>query len=282
MDRTNILRFAADIRINTIRAIQSIGSGHIGGAMSICEVLAVLYGGVMNVNPNNPQQDDRDFFVLSKGHCGPALYATLALKEYFPVEELATLNRPGTRLPSHADRLKTPGIDMSTGSLGQGISAATGIAMGNKLLGLENYTYVIIGDGELQEGQVWEAACFASHQKLDRLIVFVDFNKRQLDGYVVDICDSGDIGKKFDSFGFNVLKADGTDVMDINNAIEKAKTNNNKPTVIILDTEKGQGCNFAEEAEFNHHMTVSEEMANSAVAEIEKRFEATLKEVTTC
>ena len=182
MDYEKLKRFSADIRITMLREMQAIGAGHIGGSASIADVLAVLYGGVMQIDPQNPGWEDRDRFVLSKGHCGPALYAALALKGFFPLEWLSTLNGPKTRLPSHADRLKTPGIDMTTGSLGQGISSAVGIALGNRAQGRNSYTYCIIGDGEMEEGQVWEACESAAHFALDKFVLFVDWNKYQLDG----------------------------------------------------------------------------------------------------
>jgi len=266
-------RFAADIRIETIKMFADAGYGHIGGAMSIADVLAVLYGHVMDIDPKNPLWEKRDRLVLSKGHSGPALYSALALKGYFPMEELKTLNKGGTNLPSHCDRQKTPGIDMTTGSLGQGVSTAMGIAMGIRMRGQKSYTYLIIGDGELQEGQVWEGAQFAAHQKLDRLIAFIDYNKKQLDGKVKDICDPLDIPKKFESFGWNAQIIKGYDVREIYNAIAAAKNETGKPSVIVLDTIKGKGCSFAEKADFNHYMIITGEMAEEAIKDIESRFE---------
>nr|HPO04076.1 transketolase [Bacillota bacterium] len=241
--------------------------------MSIADVLAVLYGHVMDIDPKNPLWEKRDRLVLSKGHSGPALYSALALKGYFPMEELKTLNKGGTNLPSHCDRQKTPGIDMTTGSLGQGVSTAMGIAMGIRMRGQKSYTYLIIGDGELQEGQVWEGAQFAAHQKLDRLIAFIDYNKKQLDGKVKDICDPLDIPKKFESFGWNAQIIKGYDVREIYNAIAAAKNETGKPSVIVLDTIKGKGCSFAEKADFNHYMIITGEMAEEAIKDIESRFE---------
>lgn len=266
-------RFAADIRMKTIRMFAEIGYGHIGGAMSIADVLAVLYGGVMSIDPQNPLWEERDRLVLSKGHSGPALYVALALKGYFPLSELKTLNQGGTKLPSHCDRLKTPGIDMTTGSLGQGVSAAMGIAIALRMKGLESYTYLIVGDGELQEGQVWEGVQFAAHQKLDHLITFVDYNKKQLDGLVEDICKPFDLSTKFSSFGWNTQVVKGYEVKEIAQAILQAKTQLNRPSVIILDTIKGKGCSFAEKVDFNHYMTISNEMAEAAVKDIESRFD---------
>ncbi|MGI6580564.1 MAG: transketolase [Saccharofermentanales bacterium] len=272
-DFERIKRFSADIRIQTIRSIASTGSGHIGGSASIADVLAVLYGEVMNIKPEEPKWRERDWFVLSKGHCGPALYATLALKGYFPLDWLETLNKPGTNLPSHADANKTPGVDMSTGSLGQGISTAVGIALGNKQQGYDSYTYCIVGDGELNEGEVWEASSTASDLKLDHLVVFVDWNKKQLDGRLEEINKPGDIAKKFEAFGFDVQTVVGYDYEAIWQAIEDAKKVSGKPHVIILDTIKGLGIKLAEEQEFNHHLPISKEAAEESIAEIEKRLD---------
>jgi transketolase len=263
-------RFAAQIRIETIKALAEAGFGHIGGAMSIADVLAVLYGAVMHVDPTNPGMEERDWLVLSKGHSGPVLYATLALKGYFPMEHLKTINKPGTILPSHCDRNKTPGIDVTTGSLGQGISVAAGIAKGFKLRGKPNYIYVILGDGEMQEGQVWEGMQFVAHQRLDNLIVFIDNNKKQLDDYVENINRSYSIEDKLKAFGLYVQTIKGYDTGEILQAVEQAKQQKGAPSAIVLDTVKGYGCNFAQSEEKNHYMVISREMADSAVCEIEE------------
>jgi len=274
MDEIDMLtRFSADIRIQTIRALQHAGFGHIGGSMSIADVLAVLYGMEMRIRPNEPDWPERDYMVLGKGHCGPALYATLALKGYFPLDWLETVNRPGTRLPSHCDRLKTPGIDMTTGSLGQGLSAAAGIALGLRLEGLDSRVFCIIGDGELEEGQVWEAATAAEHLKLNRLIAFVDENKRQLDGDVQAVC-GGDLDEKFRSFGWHVSRVCGWDIPAIQQEIRESSEQREAPSVIVLDTIKGIGCSFAERERMNHYMVVSKELADEAVYEIERRLAA--------
>jgi transketolase len=265
-------RLSADIRIETTRAIGEAGFGHIGGSASIADVLAVLYGGVMRIDPKNPGWEDRDWLVLSKGHCGPALYAVLALKGYFPMEWLRTVNKPGTRLPSHADRLRTPGVDMTAGSLGQGISAAVGIAMGNRLQNRDSYVYCIVGDGEINEGQVWEACQTAAHFKLDRFIVFVDWNKKQLDGRLEEICDPINIEDKFRAFGFDAQTVKGYDVEEIYNAIMSAKNVPGKPHVIVMDTFKGLGVKIAEEHEFNHYLAFGPEEAEKTAEEIEKRY----------
>lgn len=276
MNINNCLKAAAEIRKLTITAMEAAGYGHIGGSMSICDVLAVLYEEILNIDSQNPNKENRDWVVLSKGHCGPALYATLAYKGYFDKSVLLTLNANGTNLPSHCDRLKTTGIDISTGSLGQGISIASGVAFGNLMKGLDSYTYVIVGDGELQEGQNWEAIQFVAHQRLNQLIIIVDNNKRQLDGYVKDICRQFDIKAKFEAFGFNAIKADGHNVKAVYDAIIQAKTSD-IPSVIILDTEKGHGCNFSEIQGFNHYMVINKEMADFARAEIDKRLGEELK-----
>ncbi|MGE5615071.1 MAG: transketolase [Bacillota bacterium] len=267
-------RFSADIRIETVKEIGEAGFGHIGGSASIADVLAVLYGGVMRIDPSNPNWEDRDWFVLSKGHSAPALYAALALKGYFPIEELKTLNKNGTNLPSHADRLKVRGVDMSTGSLGQGISAAVGIALANRMQGRDSYTYCIVGDGELNEGQVWEACSLASHQKLDHFFCFVDWNKKQIDGRVEQVNDPIDIESKFHAFGFDAVTVKGYDVEEIYDAIQRGKTVKGKPHCIVLDTIKGLGIFFAEEQEFNHYLNYGPEQAQKAVEEIERRYSA--------
>lgn len=268
-----IRRLSADIRIETTKAIGAAGFGHIGGAASIADVLAVLYGGMMRIDPKNPDWPERDWMVLSKGHCGPALYATLALVGYFPMDWLQTVNQPGTRLPSHADCRKTPGIDMTTGSLGQGISSAAGIALGNRLQGRDNWTYCIVGDGETNEGEVWEACEAANHLALDHFIVFVDWNKKQLDGRLEDICKPMDLEAKFRAFGFDAVTVKGYDVEAIWNAVEAAKSVQGKPHCIVLDTIKGLGVPLAEEKEFNHYLTFGPEEARKSCEEIEKRFQ---------
>ncbi|MGI6777790.1 MAG: transketolase [Acetivibrionales bacterium] len=269
--------FALKIRIETLKEIGNLGFGHLGGAMSIVDTLAVLYGGVMNIDPKNPKWEDRDWLVCSKGHAGPAIYAALALKGYFPIEQLKTLNKPGTSLPSHCDKNLTTGIDMTTGSLGQGSSAAVGIALGNRLDGRKNTTYLILGDGELQEGQVWEAALLAAQQKLDNLIAFVDYNKQQLDGYTKDINDLGDVKAKFESFGWNAREIDGHNVKEIYEAVENAKKAKGKPSVIVLHTVKGKGCCFAEEIVDNHHMTVSGQQMEEALAILEEKLDKAVR-----
>ncbi|WP_039656213.1 transketolase [Clostridium tyrobutyricum] len=266
-------RLAVKIRIDTIKSIANFGAGHVGGAMSMVETLAVLYGKIMRYDTKNPDWKDRDWFICSKGHSGPSLYATLAIEGFFPEEELKTLNQGGTKLPSHCNKDLTKGVDMSTGSLGQGSSLAVGVALGNKLDKRDNYTYLMLGDGEIQEGQVWEAALYAAQKKLDNLITFVDYNKKQLDGYVKDINDVGDIKVKFESFGWNAQKVDGNDVVQVYDAIMNAKKIKSKPSLIVLDTIKGKGIPFAENLKLNHHIQVSSEQLEETLAYLEKELE---------
>lgn len=274
VDFKKLEKFSAEIRIETTRAIGEAGFGHIGGSASIADVLAVLYGGMMRINPEQPKWEERDWLVLSKGHCAPALYAALALKGYYPMEWLKTVNKPGTSLPSHADCKKVPGVDMSTGSLGQGISSAVGITMANHYLKKESYTYCVIGDGEANEGEVWEACESANHYHMDHLIVFVDWNKKQLDGKLEAVCDPVDLEDKFRAFGFDSRTVCGHDVREIWNGIEAAKSVKGKPHVIILDTIKGCGVPLAEIVEFNHYMTFDREEAEKSCEEILRRLEA--------
>ena len=267
-----VKRFAVEIRKETIKCIGKLGVGHIGGALSIVDLLAVLYSGEMNIDPADPKKDDRDMLVVSKGHSGPAVYATLALKGYFPMEMLETLNQPHTNLPSHCDMNRTPGIDMTTGSLGQGSSSAMGIACANRLKGYDNYTYLILGDGEIEEGQVWEAAIFANAQKLTKVIAFVDYNKCQIDDYVQDLCALGDIAKKFESFGWYAQNVeDGNDVEQIAAAIANAKAQNERPSVIVLNTVKGKGYSKIEGTLGSHNMPVDSSMVEEALAELDKQ-----------
>ena len=265
---------AEAIRLVTLQTFQNFGSGHIGGAMSIVETLAVLYGSELRCSPEDPQWAARDRLVMSKGHAGPALYSTLSLRGFFPKETLLELNRGGGILPSHCDMNKTPGIDMTTGSLGQGMSTAIGIAFGGRLNKSGSKTFLILGDGECNEGQVWEGAMFAAHNKLNDLIAFVDCNKQQLDGFTKDVLDTGDIGEKFKAFGWRVFNVNGHDVGEILDAVQNAKRETQLPSAIILDTIKGNGCIFAEGVENNHHMAFTREQMDNAIAAVTERLEA--------
>ena len=277
MEKNKELRvFAEEIRVETLKELANLGFGHIGGSMSVVELLAVLYGKEMRIDPKNPQWENRDKLVMSKGHAGPAVYATLALKGYFPKEDLLTLNQGGTNFPSHCDRLKTTGVDMTTGSLGQGISTACGLALGNRILGRNDaYTYLVLGDGECDEGQIWEGAAFAAHQMLNNLIAFVDLNKQQLDGNCDDVLWMGDMVDKFQSFGWFVQKVDGHNIDAIADAIAAGKAQKEKPVMIILDTVKGKGCELAEQTFPCHHIKFSAEQIAPSIA----KAEAVLAEV---
>lgn len=268
LDVRQLQKFAIQIRIETIRQIAARGFGHVGGSMSIADTLAVLYGHAMKVDPQNPKWEERDWFICSKGHAGPAVYATLALKGFFPMEWLPTLNVTGTNLPSHCDRNRTPGVDMTTGSLGQGISMAVGVALGHKLDGKSNTVYCMVGDGECQEGQVWEAILFAAQQKLSNFVLFVDDNHVQLDGETAEVNNLESFDEKLRAFHFRTIRIDGHNVAEIAAAIEEAKTEQEQPSAIILDTVKGKSCTFAEDT-FNHHITVSADQAADAIAALE-------------
>ena len=262
---------AKRIRQLTISCIASLGVGHVGGALSICDVLAVLYSGAMHVDPANPKMEGRDRLVLSKGHAGPALYAALANEGFFPLDELSTLNKPGTKLPSHADMRLTTGIDMTAGSLGQGFSCAVGIAAGSKLRKDHATIYAIIGDGESQEGTIWEAAMSAAHYQLDNLIAFTDYNHCQIDGTVEDVAGMVRLEEKWNAFGWSTLSIDGHDVMAIEAAIAAAKAQRGlkKPIMIILNTVKGKGVTYAEKLGYaSHNFTIDRQLCKEILEEL--------------
>lgn len=276
-EEKRLQNFAKQIRYHTLATLNQLGFGHYGGSLSIVEVLAVLYGEVLDVSVEKSTSHDRDHFILSKGHAGPALYSTLYLKGFFDREFLLSLNRNGTRLPSHPDRNLTPGIDMTTGSLGQGMSVATGIAYGKSIQDAPYFTYTLVGDGELNEGQCWEAAQFAAHHSLSRLIVFVDDNKKQLDGWTKDICQTFDFVEKFTAFGWDACRVKGDDCGAILSAIRTYQTSSSrKPKCIVLDTVKGQGVPLLEEMESNHHLRLSGQLLEDleqVVCQMEKEVE---------
>ena len=257
-------KLALEIRIGIVEEIQARGFGHIGGSLSLADALAVLYGAVMRYDSQNPKWPDRDKLVCSKGHAGPGVYATLAVKGFFPYEDLKTLNQPGTYLPSHCDKNKTPGVDMTTGSLGQGTSAAVGIALGDRLKGRDSRTYLLVGDGESDEGQVWEAAMFTAAKKITNLIWLVDDNKKQLDGYTQDVLPIFDLEAKFASFGFDARRVDGNDIAQVYDALTAPI--GDKPRAIILDTVKGKGIREVEETMGNHSMTVAADVCDKWLA----------------
>ena len=262
---------ALDTRIKTIECISSFGSGHIGGAMSIVEVLTYLYYKEMRIDADDPAWKDRDRLVLSKGHSGPSLYATLAKKGFFPMEWLKTLNKGGTNLPSHVDMTKTPGIDFTAGSLGQGISAAVGIALGLRIQNKDAYVYAIVGDGESQEGEVWEAAELAGAQKLENLIAFTDLNGQQLDGYTEDIIPMHHLKERYETFGWDSYEVNGHSFEELDDAVRKAKSVKGRPHMIIMHTNKSQGYIPGEGVKSNHSMTVSEQQAEEAIKALKER-----------
>lgn len=251
---------AKKARLLALEAVKAAGNGHLGGIMSIMDTLSVLYTDVMNVDPENPREPGRDRFVMSKGHAGPALYTVLAMKGFFPLERLKTLNHNGTKLPSHCDMNKVPGVDMTAGSLGQGISAAMGMALCGKLDRMDYRVYCAIGDGECQEGEVWEAALFAPQQKLDNVILFVDANGGQVDGYVRDISDVSPLDKKFEAFGWDVQVVNGHEAGEIADAIAKAQVLEGKPHVIILNTVKAYGLVDLAGTPNCHHVAMTDEL----------------------
>lgn len=261
---------ALEIRELTIECIGKLGIGHVGGSLSICDLLAVLYFDVMKIDPQNPNKEDRDRFILSKGHGGPAVYSALSLKGYFDKSLLNTLNRPNTTLPSHCDRNLTPGVDMTTGSLGQGFSCAVGVAIGARMQKKDFWTFVCIGDGESQEGQIWEAAMLAGSQKLEKLIAFTDYNKLQIDGTVEQINGLYPLHEKWNSFGWHVQVVDGHDIKALKNAIMLAQNLSGRPSMIIMDTIKGKGARFAENKLSSHNMAVTQEMCQEAIREIQE------------
>ena len=257
---------ALQLRTLTIREIGHLGSGHIGGSMSIIEILTYLYFHEMDVTAADPQRADRDRLVCSKGHAGPAVYAALAAKGYFPVSWLETLNEGGTNLPSHCDMHKTPGVDFTTGSLGQGASAAVGIALGQKILGQQARTFLILGDGESQEGQVWEAAETAAQWRLGNLIAFTDFNRQQLDGYTDDIMGMANLDARWLGFGWQVQRVNGHDFSQIHRALQAAKAATDRPSMIVLDTVKSKGFAPGEGIKANHSMAFGMDVAEQAIA----------------
>ena len=271
-----IKKLAKDIRLSMLKMLLNLGFGHFGGSLSVVETLAVLYGAVMRIDPKNPDWDGRDYMVLSKGHAGPALYAALAIKGYFPKEELMTLNINGTHLPSHPDRLLTKGVDATTGSLGQGVSLAAGIAMAEKISGKDNRVFTILGDGELNEGQCWEAFQFIAHHKLNNLTVFVDYNKLQLDGTLEEIIKPFSLTEKFRAFGFDSVEVKGDDIEGIYNLLKDRRSKDEKPLAIILNTKKGQGVKYIENLKNSHHLRLTDEVKaeiEKAVAELEGEVE---------
>ena len=274
MDRKEYLNeMARKIRYYTMDEIGHLGVGHVGGCLSLAELLAVLYfGDVMRVRPEQPQWPQRDRFVLSKGHAGPALYATLALKGYFPMEQLHTLNKPETSLPSHCDMNRTAGVDMTAGSLGQGYSCAVGMAQAAKIRQYDARVFAVIGDGEAQEGQIWEASMAAAQFKLNNLITYLDYNGKQIDGTVDEVMSLGDPAEKWRAVGYRVWTVDGHDVQAILQATKEAMEPSTVPAMIVLKTIKGKGVSFIEAAGCgNHNMPLTPEQTKLALDELSRR-----------
>ncbi len=259
---------AQKIRVGVIEGTHAAKSGHPGGSLSMSDIMAYLYFAEMNVKPECPDWEDRDRFVLSKGHCAPALYATLANRGFFPVEELTTLRKIGSRLQGHPDMNLTPGVDISSGSLGLGISSAAGMALAGKLANKDYRVYTVVGDGESEEGQVWEACMFASHYKLDNLCVVIDWNGLQIDGPVAEVMNPTPHDKKLEAFGFHVISIDGHDFDQIEAAFNEAKTVKGKPTAIIAKTVKGKGVSFMENKVNWHGSAPNDEQYAQALAEL--------------
>ena len=256
------------IRVNSVKAVFSASSGHPGGSLSIADILAYLYFEEMNIDPANPKKADRDRFVLSKGHASPALYSVLAERGYFSKDLITTFRKSDSILQGHPDMKHIPGVDMSTGSLGQGFSAACGMALSAKISGESWRTYAICGDGEIEEGQIWEAAMFAAHYKLDNLCLFVDFNGLQIDGAVTEVMNPCPIDEKFRSFGWNVVCINGNDLDEIEAAVNNAKSTKGKPTAIIATTVKGKGVSFMENNVSWHGSAPNEEQYKQAMADL--------------
>ncbi|MBQ2755778.1 MAG: transketolase [Oscillospiraceae bacterium] len=265
---------ACKIRMGIIEGVYNAKSGHPGGSLSMTDVLTYLYFKEMNVDPQNPKWEDRDRFVLSKGHCAPALYSALAHKGFFPVEELKTLRKVGARLQGHPDMKGTPGVDMTSGSLGQGVSAAGGMALAAKIDNKDYRVYAYLGDGEIEEGQVWEAAMFAAHKKLDNLCVIVDFNGLQIDGAITDVNSPCPIPEKYEAFGFNVITIDAHDFDQIEAAFEQAKTVKGKPTAIIAVSTKGKGVSYMLNKASWHGAAPNKEQYDIAMEELKAELAA--------
>jgi len=266
-----------DVRKDVVSMIHTAGSGHPGGSLSAVEILTVLYFHEMKIRTEEPAWQDRDKFILSKGHAAPLLYAILAERGFFPMADLATFNAPGTKLQKHLDMHLVPGVEMSTGSLGQGLSAGIGMALSSRLDKQDSYVYVLVGDGELQEGQIWEAAMAAAQFKVDRLIVFLDKNNCQVDGYTCDICCIDPVDEKWQSFGWHVQSIDGHDVNQIMDALSIAKSVPGKPHIIIANTIKGKGVSFMENKPEWHARAFTEEEYEQAMAELNDQERALQK-----
>ena len=270
MNKLELQKMANEVRKGIVTGVHAAKAGHPGGSLSAADLFTYLYFEEMNVDPKNPQDPDRDRFVLSKGHTAPGLYATLAHKGYFPVEDLVTLRHIGSHLQGHPCMQHTPGLDMSSGSLGQGISAAVGMALSAKLRNKSYRVYTLLGDGEIQEGQIWEAAMYANQYKLNNLIGIVDWNKKQIDGTIDECISLLDIAEKFRAFGWYAVTVKGDDIEAIQEAFKQVRENqSDKPGVLVLDGVKGSGVKCIEKMKFNHMIPVDKELADRCLAELE-------------
>ena len=270
---TELSRIANNLRLSIIEGVYNAKCGHPGGSLSIADIMAYLYFEEMRVDPKNPADPDRDRFVLSKGHTAPALYAALAERGFFPKEDIKTLRKTASYLQGHPDMKGVPGVDMSTGSLGQGISTACGMALSGKLYGKDYRVYTVLGDGELEEGQVWEAAMFAAHYKLDNLCAVVDWNGLQIDGKIEDVMSSLPIDEKFAAFGWNVILVDAHDFDSLRDGFNKAKECKGKPTVLVAKSIKGKDVSFMENLASWHGVAPNDEQRDQAIAELDKKLE---------
>ena len=274
MNELELQKTAVEVRKGIIEAVHSAKSGHLGGSLSAADIFTYLYFEEMNIDPKAPKKEGRDRFVLSKGHTAPGYYAALAHRGFFPVEDLKTLRKVGSYLQGHPDRKHIPGVDMSSGSLGQGVSAAVGMALSAKMSGEDYRTYTLLGDGEIQEGQVWEAAMFAGARKLDNLVLIVDNNGLQIDGNIADVCSPYPIDKKFEAFNFHVINIDGNDFKQIAAAFAEARQTKGMPTAIIAKTVKGKGVSFMENQVSWHGTAPNDEQYEIAMEELRKAGEA--------
>lgn len=274
MNKLELQKKAVEVRKGIVTGVYNAKSGHPGGSLSAADLFTYLYFEEMNVDPKNPEDENRDRFVLSKGHTAPGYYAALALKGFFPIEDLKTLRHVGSYLQGHPDKKHTPGVDMSSGSLGQGLSVAVGMALAAKMQGKDYRTYCLCGDGEIQEGQIWEAAMFAGHRNLDNLCVIVDNNNLQIDGTVEDVCSPYPIDEKFKAFNFHVININGNDFDEIDRAFAEAKFHKGEPTAIIAHTIKGKGVSFMEDKAGWHGKAPNEEEYKIAMEELEKEAAA--------
>jgi len=270
MNKSELMKTANEIRKGIVTAVHSAKSGHTGGSLSAADIFTYLYFEEMNVDPIHPKKPDRDRFVLSKGHVAPGLYAALAHRGFFPVEDLSSLRHVGSYLQGHPDMKHIPGVDMSSGSLGQGISAAVGMALGAKMTGKDFRVYTLLGDGELEEGQVWEASMFAGHRKLDNLVVIVDNNGLQIDGKIEDVCSPYPIDKKFEAFNFHAINVDAHDFDALRSAFQEARKTKGMPTAIIAHSLKGKGVSFMEGAVDWHGKAPDDKQYATAMADLER------------